>query len=812
MNFPFPSLRIAIRLAKPLLYSLTLGLLQGQSWAQDSNAGDCEATPAVKSCGLGREQMDWVPWLLLPESQRDQRALHCNGGYLDPLAAQNTSIDPSTQPIYASSPASEMEGDIVRMTGGAIATQGYRQLRADTAEFDQVTRRGSLHGNVELREPGLLLRGATGDVDIDSGRAQLTASTFLLHDEHLRGGADLLVRREDKVIVLNDASYSYCPPNSERWMLYGDEVELHLDEGEGIARNATIEFGGVPILYTPYLSFPLDDRRKSGFLWADVGTDSSGGLDIATPYYFNLAPNYDATLTPRWINERGLLTELELRYLSEQMGYWELGGAYIHGDNEYEKDFPDQNGNRWLAAVQQHGLFAKRFRTTIDFTKTEDDDYLSDFDTTTLKLKETTHLAQRGEVNYLGDNWSADLRIEEYQTIARDVLLEPYEKLPQLTVYRSALEQPFRPNLVFLSDFTEFDHETRVTGQRLYNEGGATLPMTWVWGFLRPTAKYRQINYELDEPTFFDEEEDDSPDVGAPLFSLDGGLVFERTISPGQSTFLQTLEPRLYYLWADYEDQTGLPDFDTSELSFNYDQLFRDTRFSGHDRLDDANQLSVGLTTRIIDPDTGVERVKASIGQIYYFDDRRIDDELIGGELDDRNFQDKSEIAAQLDLRPWDSYEFRSSWVWNRDQDELEQTSISTAWQDDESRRIVNLGYNFRRYRGINPFLDDINQVDLSSYFPLNQHWSLLLRVLYDFKEDDRIDDMVGFEYNDCCWRIRIVHHRSLDQTNRSNDQELVERDHATYVQFQLKGLGGTADNVSGLLEELIRGFTDSDK
>lgn len=791
------------------LLGLCCAGVSAETGQQDSNQLPCESNPgaAIKSCAGAREHMDWVSWQLLEPSQRDLRAQHCGGDYQDPLRSLNTSVDPATQPIFASANQSEMIGDLVRLNGGAQATQGYRTLRADQAEFHQEERWGNLFGNVELREPGVLLTGATANIDTVSGRAQITANNFVFHDEHIRGSSDLMVRREDEIIELNDASYTYCPPGSDRWMLFADNIELDFDTGTGVARDAKVEFGGVPILYTPYLEFPLDDRRKSGFLWAEIGTDSEGGGDLALPYYFNLAPNYDATLTPRYINNRGLLTELEMRYLGENVGYWEVGGAYIHGDELYEEDFPDQNGNRWLALIQHNGLFQQRWRTSIDFTKTEDDDYFNDFGTTSLESRQANNLVQRGEINYLGDTWSADLRYEEFQTLARDIIVPPYEKKPQLTLYRSALETPFRPNLVALADLTEFENETRVNGQRLYGEAGVTLPMNWIFGSLRTTALYRHINYDLEDERIINGELDDSPDVGAPLFDIEGELIFERPMQFGSKTYLNTLEPKVYYLWSDFEEQDGTPNFDTTDLTFSYDQLYRRTRFSGRDRLDDSNQLAVGVTTRVIDETSGREKFKASIGQIFYFDDR----EVTLGLQDDEDLEGTSALAGQLDFAPGERFEWRSSWVWNTDQDELEQGSVTAQYMGD-NRRIINLGYNFRRDRGVNPFLDDVNQADVSTYFPVGDNWALILRVMYDFKENDRVNDLAGFEYNNCCWRIRIVHERTLNQTNRSNMEQLVDRDHATFVQFQLKGLGGTSEEVSQILEETIRGFTDSDK
>jgi LPS-assembly protein len=783
---------------------LCLGNTAGR--AQDSNQWECDANLANNPCTPPPERLDWVP-LADPRADRcDLETRRCDGYYLDPLQSVDQSIDPAEADIEAFAPETELQGETVRFTGGVEARQGYRQIRADEATVNTTTRQGSLTGDVEIREPDLLLRGDRASFNARTGEAELESSHFVLHKEHVRGGAALVRRREDRIIELEDSHYSYCPPDSDLWILQADNMELDLEEGTGTARDATIEIGGVPILYTPYLRFPLDDRRKSGFLWPEFGTDSNGGLDIAVPYYFNLAPNYDATLTPRFIADRGLLTELEFRYLSKRLGYWELGGGWISGDDLYQEDFPDEDGNRWLGAVEQHGLFGSRWRTEIDFTKTGDDEYFRDLGTTSLEVKQSTHLAQRGSVDYLGDKWLATLRVEEFQTIVRDIDDDPYRKLPQLTVMHSAPPEDFAPNLILVSDYAYFDHADLLQGHRLYNELGVSYPMSWIWGFLNTRAKYRQLNYDLEEEVLFDGELDDTPDVGSPLVSVDGGLIFERDMPWGGRNLLHTLEPRLYYLWADFEEQDGLPDFDTSELTFAYSQLFRESRFSGRDRLDDANQVSVGITSRIIDPDSGLELFNISAGQIYYFEDR----DVVLGRQTSADREGSSAIALELGSNPTEQWEFRSSWLWNTDEEQLDQSYLQVGYHG-ENNRIVNLGYSYRRYFGRDPELGDISQVDLSTYLPINDYWSVFFRSLYDLEEEDRINDMVGVEYNDCCWRIRVVYQRSLDQNTGANFDKLVEHEHATYVQFQLKGLGGVGDQVTSLLEEFIRGYEETD-
>jgi LPS-assembly protein len=772
----------------------------GMAAENSEDSRPCPAPASEPACAGAAPVLDWTG--LLEEGRTALRSQRCGGSYLDPLRNLDTRQDPSLAEIEAEAPRSEMQGDIIRFSGGLEARQGYRRIRASEGEYNRSTGMATLLGDVEVREPGVLLRGATGSVDVEKDEARLTANQFVLHNNHVRGGADLVLRRSDGIIELDDGYYTYCPPANENWLLQAGDIELNPEAGVGTARDAKITLDGFPIFYTPWIQFPLDDRRKSGFLFPEITDDSNGGLDLAAPYYFNLAPNMDATFTPRLITDRGLLSELEFRYLSEDLGAWTLGGAYIAGDEQYQLDVPGQDGDRWLATADQRGLFAQRWRTRIDFTRTSDDEYFNDIGTTTLQQKQSTHLLQRGEVDYLGDRWQASLRLEAFQTIARDVLRDPYSKLPQLTLTRTAPPKEFAPNLLWQSDYAYFDHDELTTGHRLYNEVGVNYPMRWIWGFLTPTAKYRQLNYQLDEDINFSGERDDTPDVGAPMFSLDGGLFFERETRWG----MQTLEPRVYYLWSERETQDGLPNFDSAELTFTYNQLYRETRFSGNDRIDDSNQVTLGVTSRLLDPETGNQTLAASIGQIFYFDDRLVN--LTG--VEEQDLEGSSAIAAELELALASNWNFRSAWLWNTDDGELDQSTLQFGWEGDNGA-LLNLGYSFRRNRTtLNQGLD-IDQVDVSAYWPLSREWRFFLRSLYDLEANDRLNDMLGIEYNSCCWRLRLVHQRYVDQATNRNRPELVEFENATYLEFQLKGLGGLGTRVSELLEEFIRGYSDSD-
>ncbi len=778
-------------LIRPVLTLLLAasGAAQSQAQAQDT------------------KQMDWVPYLNLPPELQTERARHCKGAYTDPLRNLDRNDSPSDEMINADADQSQMQGDTVKLSGDVNLSQGYRKLRGDQASYDTIGGTGELEGNVVFREPGILMTGDSAWVNSQTGEAIMQGGSFLSHNEHIRGNADTIRRREDEIIELSNASYTYCPPVNEVWALKTEGLELDTENGVGTARKAKFTIKDRPFFYLPYMQFPIDDRRMTGFLWPDLGRDSSGGLDIAAPYYWNIAPNYDLTLTPRVVTERGFMGEVQARYLGPIAGEWDFGGSYIPKDDKYKKDVPDSDGERWLVYADQDSLVKERWRTDVDFTEVSDVDYLNDIGTTELNVRQSTHLAQRGQLDYLGDNWLGEIRFEQFQTIAKDIRNNPYKKLPQMSLRRTAAQEDGKLNVLYAGEYTEFDHESLLTGQRLYNEVGVNYPVSWIFGFLKGTAKYRHLNYNLEDTVNTTDGPDKKPDLGAPMASLDGGLFFERDMTWRGNGYLQTLEPRLYYLWSDFEDQTGLPNFDTSRLTFSYNQIFRETRFSGRDRIDDANQVSAGVTTRIINQESGDEVLFASVGQIYYFEDRLV---TVGAPREEDK-ESNSAIAAEFGFQPWQDAVFSSSWLYDINNDRMDETHFLLSWET-QKQRIFNVGYNWRRYKGVDPRFRDINQVDLSTAFPIATHWALFFQTLYDLDENESVNDLVGLEYNDCCWRVRVVHQRNLNQEFGSAVGSIVKQKKATYVEFQLKGLGGVGTRVTSIIEEFIRGYESSDE
>ncbi len=752
---------------------------------------------------------DWVNTGEVPEELRDPRCELCGGRYLDPLRDEDRSKEPETADIDATSTSSELREDTVEFSGGVEVTQGYRRLRADSATLDREHNAGDLEGNIVLREPGLLLEGDTAHIESQSGEARLTNSRFVLHEQHMRGGADLLSRDSEGILHVHEGRITFCAPDDNDWVIHASKLKLDTEEGLATAYGARLELGDIPVFYSPWMQFPIDDRRRTGFLWPEFGSDSKGGVDISVPVYVNLAPNYDLLYAPRYIEERGVSQEGRFRYMHPLVGNWAVGGAYLANDERYENDYPlEDSSDRWLGVVRQNGLFNQRLRSQIDYSKASDVNYMKDLDNSTLDSRRRTALLQYGSLDYLGDKWLANLEVQQFQSLADDISND-YKKLPQLTLSYRPDGTPFELDPILLVQYSNFDSDDdRVTGTRLYSEAGASLPMQWSYGFLRPTAKYRLVSYDLNAHGRFTEQ---SPESGAPMFNLDGGLYFDRSTSFAGKGMLQTLEPRLYYLYSGYEEQTDQPDFDSAELTFTYNQLFRETRFSGHDRIDDSNQLSLGLSSRMIDEEDGREEFYVSFGQIFYFRDREVRLGANQPPLDGGG----SELAGEMGFFPNERFSVRGSMVWDPDTNQMNSANTIASYLTGDGR-IFNVGYNYRRpVTTVDENQNDTEQAHFSAYLPVGGNWRLFGAVNYSLQANTSVEDMAGVEYDSCCWRVRLLYLRYYDNDTTGqlpdfNDPQL-EREKSIQIQIVLKGMGGFGNRASGIMEDMIRGFVDSE-
>ncbi|MFT6470311.1 MAG: LPS-assembly protein [Neptuniibacter pectenicola] len=710
--------------------------------------------------------LDWAYY-------RNPVGQQCAGRYLEPEYALTGDEQLANPPLYLEADqSSTVIGGLSQLAGGVNMRQGKRRLNSSSAELDQVTNKARFDGNVQYREPGLLLLSDNAQVDTVTSEAIFNNTQYVLHAEGFRGTADRIIRLEDERLRLENGDYTYCPPYSEAWQLHADSITINKQEGYGEAEDAVLRVAGIPVFYTPYFTFPIDDRRKSGFLQPSIGYSKDSGTDLSVPYYFNIAPNMDDTLRARIITDRGLMLENEFRYMNE----WStntLNTAYINNDDVIDD-------NRWLLGIEHKGRLGTNWHTAIDYTAVSDEDYFDDLDTN-LDISRESHLDKRADLSYVKENWQLRARVHDFQTIDQDSTA-PYKRLPQL---RLTGEESFGEGgeLHYLAEYTQFDRNLsgltgsdRVIGDRRFAQPNISYRWQTPWGYLKPQLGLWSSSYSLENQTA---GLNSNPSINAPILSMDSGLFFERAMSNGGT---QTLEPRLFTLYVPEKNQDSIPDFDTSEPTFNYNSLFRTNRFSGSDRLGDAEQVSLGISTRIFTK-SGFEQASFSIGQAYYFADRKV--QLDSTDPDETSGQ--SDIATQA---TWNiSRNFRASLDTILDNSDFEasESNARLRYNSDTNHR-VNFSYRFKDTTR--------EQTDLSFIWPLANNWTGMGRWLYDIQDSDSLETSLGLEYESCCWKVSVAGRRWLDDTD--------EFDTGIFLKFTLKGLGSFGSGDSSFMDDII--------
>ncbi|WP_415893427.1 LPS-assembly protein LptD [Neptuniibacter sp. PT8_73] len=710
--------------------------------------------------------LDWAYY-------KDPQGQQCAGRYLEPSYPIVGDEHLDNPPLYLEADqSSTIIGGLSRLQGGVTMRQGGRRLSSSSAELDQVTNKARLEGNVKFRETGLLMLSDTAQIDTNSSEAIFNNAQYVFHEDGLRGSADRVIRLEDERLRIENGDYTYCPPFSDAWKLEADNIVLNKNEGIGEAEDTVIRVGGVPVFYAPYFTFPIDDRRKSGFLYPSIGYSTDSGLDLSVPYYFNIAPNMDDTLTARHMSDRGLLLENEFRYLNK----WSsnvLNTAYLPDDKA-------ANDDRWLLGIKHKGSPIENWRTNVNYSAVSDEDYFEDLDTN-LEVRRQNHLNQRADLTYNQKNWNFRVRVHDYQTIDKNSK-SPYKKLPQITL-KGENEFGAAGEFKYIAEYTQFDRNLsgltgrdRIIGDRHFIM--PTINYLWLspWGYIKPELSLWNSSYSLDNQISGLGE---SPNISVPIFSLDSTVIFERAVNNGGT---QTLEPRIYGLYVPEEDQDEIPDFDTSEPDFSYNSLFRYNRFSGKDRIGDAKQISLGLASRFYGQD-GNEKGSLSIGQAYYFADRKV--QLNPTTPDSTESQ--SDIATEA---VWYlNQNFRASFDAILDNNDYSNTesNLRFRYNSDLDHRF-DFSYRYEENKR--------KQTDLSFIWPLGGSWTSMGRWLHDIEENENLESALGLEYESCCWKVSFAGRRWLD--DRDN------YDTGMFLNFTLKGLGSFGSGSNSFLNDII--------
>lgn len=791
--------------------------------------------------------LNWYPRILLTEEEKSILPEFCAGNYRKPevSALNNERIE-----VEADQSEREKNGDTLFL-GDVEFRQLDRILTGDEARWYPATESGFFKGNVHLQTNSLSLYGNKAEYSAN-GEVTFSGAEYAISDRHLRGSADTISSIENGQMQLTDATLTFCEPQENDWDIAASELNIDQVAGIGSAWHARLRVADVPVMYLPYYRFPIGDQRTTGFL--NPAFSINGKLqaqDIQLPFYLNIAPNLDATITPHHILDRGLLWESQLRHKTAWFGDGEINLGYLDSDARQKEEFADFNANleadatnqktsgeRYLINVQQKGQINADWSHRWVYNKVSDKDYLNNMKPTAA-IDRTTHMPRRGEILFNRDSWHFDILAESFQTIDETIALSgrPYKRLPQLNfTYKPTVINEWQINQEL--QYTQFSRDDKATinqveqkltgfaalnGKRLLSETAVSYPFEWPFGFLTPKAEYRYRQYKLsneDDTLTTAADPDDQVDLsvahGIGRYSLDAGLYFDREFEWLNSEYQQTLEPRIFWVRSPYlRNQDRIPNFDTAASTVTFSSLFTGDRFTGGDRLADLNQVSVGLTSRFV-RDDGLEQFRISLGRIHYNEDRRV--QLNGNTLTESDERAISSTLGEVEWNPTEKWSIFHTLEWDPYQDFAKQRRYGVRFEDIDNR-MFNLATNtVQTYdEKTDKFNVTTKQLDAGFFWALTDRWALVGRQLRDLRSysseekrpvNDILESLAGFEYQNCCWRLQFLY-RETSPTDSSIDSDFTtDKKYGFMISIQLKGLTTLGGGTDVLIEDAVNGYS----
>ncbi|WP_286808502.1 LPS assembly protein LptD [Leclercia sp. UBA2479] len=689
--------------------------------------------------------------------------------------------------------------------GNVDIAQGNSRLQADEVQLHQKQPDGAAEpvrtvdalGNVHYDDNQVILKGPKGWANLNTKDTNVWEGDYQMVGRQGRGNADLMKQRgENRYTILENGTFTSCLPGSNTWSVVGSEV-IH-DREEQVAEiwNARFKLGPVPIFYSPYLQLPVGDKRRSGFLIPNAKYSTSNYFEFYLPYYWNIAPNMDATITPHYIHKRGnIMWENEFRYLSQAgAGVMELD--YLPSDKVYEDEHPTEGDrHRWLYYWQHSGVMDQVWRFNVNYTKVSDSNYFNDFDS---KYGSSTdgYATQIFSAGYAVQNFDATVSTKQFQVFSNQTR-STYAAEPQLDVnwYQNDVG-PFDTRVYAQAVHFVNTNDDMPESTRVHIEPTINLPWSNNWASLDTEAKLMATHYQQENLDWYNNrygtDLKDSVNRTLPQFKMDGKLILERDMNLANG-YTQTLEPRIQYLYVPYRDQSNIQNYDSSFLQSDYSGLFRDRTYGGLDRIASANQLTTGVTTRIFD-DAQVERFNVSVGQIYYFTESRTGDDDINWEEDNKT--GSLVWAGDTYWRMTDRWGLRGGVQYDTRLNNVSTGSGSIEYRRDEDR-LVQLSYRYASPEYIQATLpsfataqqykEGISQVGGTASWPIADRWSVVGAYYFDTNTSKPADQMVGLQYNSCCYAITVGYERKLNGWDRTRQQS--EYDKVIGFNIELRGL-----------------------
>ncbi len=691
--------------------------------------------------------------------------------------------------------------------GKVILRNLREQLEADWLRYDEATDLAEARGNVVFTRNRDLLEGSTLKLKLEERLGDMQDVRFQFvspEGKRVRGTAETLTFAGPDVYRMDDATYTSCPPGNQDWVLQMDDLQLDYISSLGSARQVQVRYMNIPILYTPWMDFALDDKRKSGFLAPTYGASDARGLELMTPWYWNIAPNRDATITPRVMTKRGLQVGGEFRYL-EPAYSGELSGEMLPNDRSTDS-------NRYRFTLRHRQRFDARWSGAMEYDVVSDDSYFADLSSSVNQTSQV-NLPRQANINFNAGWWQASGLVQTYQTLQDPAapIVEPYSRLPQVTLtairdrlWGDAETSEAGARFDVNGEIVYFDHRgsSRVQGARLHANPGLSFPFQTPYSVVTPRLGWYLSHYALDDATLGLSDSLALPASGSfakattrslPMFSLDSSLFLEREWDFRGSNYIQTLEPRAYYVYIPYRDQSRIPVFDSSNRDLSLDQLFAENQYIGVDRINDANQLTLAVTSRFLEPGSGAERLQVTLGQRYFFSSQRV---TLPGQI--ARSDNSTELLAQVSGQITPKLRLNGGIQYDTGEGNLTKASVGGTWRDGPGR-LFNADY---RYTHGSLAQGGLNQIDLSFQWPLAPKWYGLGRLNYSIKDTRIVEGLAGFEYNAGCWSLRGVMQQLATTETTSTS--------AFFLQLELRGLTKLGPNPLELLKRSITGYAQS--
>jgi LPS-assembly protein len=683
-----------------------------------------------------------------------------------------------------------------RFSGDVSFSQGMRHIAADTAILDQKHQQLIAEGNLIFKDELFTITADSLQAQMSSNSATLDNAQYWLHGQQVHGDASKMQITSDNNLLMSNTNFTTCPPGDESWLLEAELIKIDSKEEWGEIWNAKLRVAGVPVLYIPYMTVPVSDKRKTGFLFPNFSTSTTNGVEVSTPYYWNIAPEYDLTFTPNLMSSRGLFTKTQFNYLAGDAQQGQVNFEYLDNDNKLTG-----SPNRYLYNFSHKGAINDNWRVQGNYTDVSDNNYFNDLNSDVNRSTDN-QLSRIGETSYFERNWDVNLRVQDIKVLGERQ--KPYRVMPQFNFNYRAADFWQAVDFNFNTEVTNFEHQDDAlnTATRIHMVPNLIWPIQGPAGSFTSEAKLLQTQYFQDsnDPNNL-YNEDVSRTI--PQLRLHGQINFERNTALFGDKYKQTLEPQVQYLYVGYEEQSKIGIYDTAQMQDDYFGLFRDRRFSGHDRIADANQTTVGMTSRLLDS-MNKEQLKFSIGQIFYLEDSQI---LLNQGIREA-LQSSSVLAAELDARLYQDWFISGAIQHDTEHGENKKTEATLDYRP-SSDKLLQFSYRFVPDLVNTSTNDkvDISQVGMRTSWPISDSWYFVGNWYYDLKESRDVETYTGFQYESCCWAIRLSYHYRIktnydDQLNASIDGR-EEFEKGVYLNFVIKGLGGSGPlGVTDMLNE----------